>query len=413
MRPVKSDSAACTHLRYKINTLTFLEIIKYYFDMYKRLLQLPSTPKRSFFLWGPRQTGKTSLLEHVYPKSPFISLLLNEELTALSARPGLLRERVRELNSKFIIIDEVQKVPQLLDEVHYMIEKDKVIFGLCGSSARKLKRSHSNLLGGRALRFELFGLTSAELGEAFDLEKYLNRGGLPAIHDDDNYRSILRAYCADYLKEEIFDEGLIRKLAPFSRFLEFAALSDTEILSFESFARDVGVSGPTIRSYFEILSDTLIGRYLPAYTRRPKRKVSAQPKFYFFDVGVVNHLAQRGDLRPRSELFGKAFENWVHNELTAYISYSSLNETLSYWKVHQGPEVDFVIGHMKVAIEAKASDHIHTDHLKGLREIKKDYPEIKKRFVVSLETKSRRLDEGIVILSVNDFTSRLWSGKLF
>jgi predicted AAA+ superfamily ATPase len=380
--------------------------------MYQRYLSLPKSPKRSFFLWGPRQTGKTSLLEQCYPKAPFISLLLNEELLAFKARPGLLRERARELKAKFIIIDEVQKVPELLDEVHYIIEKDRIQFGLCGSSARKLKRSHGNLLGGRALRFEMFGLTSVELGDAFNLERLLNRGWLPAIYDDDDYRSLLRSYCADYLKEEIFDEGLVRKLTPFSQFLEYAALSDTEVLNFESFARDVGVSAPTIRSYFEILNDTLIGRFLPSYTRRPKRKVVAQPKFYFFDVGIVNHLAQRGSLKPKSELFGKAFESWIHHELSSYLSYSGKSETLSYWKVHQGPEVDFVIGHMKIGIEAKATAKVHSDHLKGLREVKKDHPEMIARYVVSLETHSRKLDDGITVLSVRDFTARLWAGKL-
>lgn len=381
--------------------------------MYDRQLHLPQPPKRSFFLWGPRQVGKTSLLERTYPETPFISLLLSQELTEFKTRPGRLRERVKALKSRFIIIDEVQKVPELLDEIHYMIEKERVIFGLCGSSARKLKRSHGNLLGGRALRFELFGLTSSELGAAFDLVRALNHGTLPSIYDDDAPGPLLRAYCSDYLKEEVFDEGLVRKLSPFSQFLEFAALGDTEILSFESFARDVGVSAPTIRSYFEILNDTLVGSFLPSYTRRPKRKVVAQPKFYFADVGVVNHLAQRGVLQPRSELFGKAFENWVHHELRSYISYSGRTESLSYWKVHQGPEVDFVVGLMKAAIEVKATSNVHSEHLKGLREIKKDYPEIRGRFVVSLEAHTRQTDDEITILNVTDFTTRLWTGELF
>ena len=380
--------------------------------MYSRALRLPAPPKRSFFLWGPRQAGKTSLLEKTYPDAPLISLLLNEELTAFRTRPGLLRERIRSLNTRFLIIDEVQKVPELLDEIHYLIEKERMIFGLCGSSVRKLKKSHGNLLGGRALRFELFGLTAQELGGAFDLERLLNRGTLPAIYDDDEYRALLKAYCSDYLKEEIFDEGLVRKLAPFSQFLEFAALGDTEVLSFESFARDVGVSAPTIRSYFEILNDTLVGQFLPSYTRRPKRKIVAQPKFYFSDVGVVNHLAQRGELRSRSELFGKAFENWVHHELRSYLSYTGRSETLSYWKVHQGPEVDFIVGLMKVGLEAKASFQIHSEHLKGLRELKNDYPEIQSRWVVSLEPHSRKTDDEITVLSVADFIRRLWGGEI-
>jgi len=381
--------------------------------MYERAIALPPAGKRTFFLWGPRQTGKTSLLERTYPDAPFVSLLRSQELTELRSRPGRLRERVLDSKARFVVIDEVQKVPELLDEIHYIIEKDRVAFGLCGSSARKLKRSHANLLGGRAVRHELFGMTSHELGSDFDIVTILNRGTLPAIYGDADHGPLLRAYCADYLKEEIFDEGLVRKLAPFSHFLEFAALGDSEILSLESFARDVGVSGPTIKSYFEILCDTLVGNLLPAYTLRPKRKIVRAPKFYFFDVGVVNHFAQRGTLKPRSELFGKAFENWIHHELRAYLSYSGRGEGLSFWKVHQGPEVDFIVGKMIAAIEAKASEQIHADHLKGLRELAKDYPEAKRRYVVSLERHSRRTDDGIGVLSVDDFTKRLWSGALF
>ena len=381
--------------------------------MYKRQINLPKPVNRSFFLWGPRQTGKTSLLEKTYPHDPMISLLMNDELMTFKSKPEQLRERVRSMKSKFIIIDEVQKVPELLNEIHYMIEKDKIHFGLCGSSARKLKKSHGNLLGGRALRFELYGLTSAELREDFNLDQILNRGTLPAIYLSDDYQQLLKSYCADYLKEEIFNEGLVRNLSPFSKFLDFAALSDTEILSYETFARDVGVSGPTIRSYFEILSDTLIGSFLPSYTLKPKRKVVAQPKFYFSDVGTVNYLSQRGLLQRKSELFGKAFENWIHHEIKAYVSYKNLNLNLSYWMIHNGPEVDFIIGPMKYAIEAKASSSIHADHLKGLRELKNDYPQVLKRWIVCLEKHSRTTDDGIEVLSIDDFIKKLWAGKLF
>lgn len=381
--------------------------------MIKRQLILPQKPDRSFFLWGPRQVGKTSLLENTYPDATFISLLLNKELTELKLRPESLRERIHASGAKFLIIDEVQKAPELLDEIHYLIEKEKIVFGLCGSSARKLKKSHANLLGGRALRFELMGLTSKELGDEFDLLKILNRGTLPAIYLSGTPSSLLKSYCADYLKEEVFDEGLVRKLKPFSQFLEFAALGDTEIVSFESFGRDVGASGPTIRSYFEILSDTLLGRFLPPYSRRPKRKVVLSPKFYFSDVGVVNHLAQRGEIKPRSELFGKALENWVHHELRAYIEYTGKNDSLSFWKVQKGPEVDFIVGHMKAAIEVKGSERIHTDHLRGLRDLAKDYPEIQNRFVVSMESQSRKTDDGILILSIQDFINKLWKGDMF
>jgi predicted AAA+ superfamily ATPase len=373
---------------------------------------LPKTPETSFFLWGPRQVGKSALLTKLYPGVPTLNLLKSDEFATYQAAPQYLRERVIQHNWRFVIIDEIQKVPQLLDEVHYLIEERKVVFGLCGSSARKVRANHANLLGGRALRYEMLGLTSQEIGQNFDLQRILNRGYLPAIYDSDQYRLLLRSYCADYLKEEIFSEGLVRKLQPFSRFLEIAALGDTEIISFETIARDCGVSAPTVKSYFEILSDTLLGRYLPAYAIKPKRRQSLSPKFYFGDVGVVNYLAQRSEVLPKSDSFGKAFENWIHHEIAAWLEYRQRAEQLSYWRLTTGVEVDFIIGHMNCAIEAKASATIHSDHLKGLRELVEDYPEVGRRIVISLEPVSRRTSDGIEVLSVADFLDQLWTNQL-
>lgn len=374
---------------------------------------MPQNPKESFFLWGPRQVGKSSLLRRLYPNAFWIDLLRNSEFFAYSSRPDYLRSVLLEKKPKLVIIDEVQKVPSLLDDIHSIIEESKIVFGLCGSSARKLKRGQANLLGGRALRNELFGLVSSELGKDFDLLTMLNSGYLPAIYNSENSQRKLEAYCSDYLKEEILNEGLVRRLPPFSRFLELATLSDTEIVSFKSFARDVGVSEPTISSYFDILSDTLIGTYLPAYTLRPKRRIKKTPKFYFFDVGVVNFLAQRGKIQPRSELFGKAFENWVHHELRAYLSYMHRPEKLSYWALSTSTEVDFIIGNMLTAIEVKSSSRIHSEHLKGLRELKVDHPNVKKRFVVCTESTARQTEDGIRILPYMDFCQKLWAGELF
>jgi predicted AAA+ superfamily ATPase len=341
-----------------------------------------------------------------------VNLLKSEEFAAYQARPQLLRERVLQNNWKFVIIDEIQKVSQLLDEIHYLIEEHGIVFAMCGSSARKVRANHANLLGGRALRFEMVGLVSSELGAKFNLERILNRGYLPSIYDADEFAQLLRSYCADYLKEEIFAEGLVRKLQPFSRFLEMAALGDTEVISFGTIARDCGVSAPTVKSYFEILTDTLLGRYLPAYSLRPKRRQTLSPKFYFSDVGVVNHLAQRGSILPRSAAFGKAFENWVHHELCAWAEYRQRPEQLTYWRLSTGIEVDFILGHMSCAIEAKASEKIHGDHLKGLRELLEDYPEVKRRLIVSLEPISRVTEDGIEILSVIDFIEHLWADKI-
>jgi predicted AAA+ superfamily ATPase len=380
--------------------------------MYIRALKLPVEPNRSFFLWGPRQVGKTSLLRRMYPDSVQINLLKNEEFASYQAHPQLLRERILQNKWKFVVVDEIQKVPQLLDEVHYMIEEHKTVFALCGSSARKVRANHANLLGGRALRFQMFGLVSKELEKDFDLAKLLNRGYLPAIYNSDEFIQLQRSYCADYLKEEIFAEGLVRKLPIFSRFLEISALGDTEIVAFESIARDCGVSAPTVKSHYQILCDTLMGNFLAPYAIRPKRRQVLSPKFYFSDVGVVNHLAQRGNLTPKSELFGKAFENWVHHEISTWLEYRQRPEQLTYWALSTGIEVDFVIGHMACAIEAKSSAKIHQDHLKGLREIKEDYPEIKRRIVVCLEPVSRLTSDGIEIMSVNDFITALWNDEI-
>jgi len=380
--------------------------------LYHRGLRLPKTPKRTFFLWGPRQVGKTSILRLLYKNLPQINLLKSEEFAAYHVRPELLRERALQNKWSLVVIDEIQKVPQLLDEVHYLMEEHKIIFIMCGSSARKVKATHANLLGGRALRFEMFGLVSFELGEKFNLEQILIRGYIPSIYDSDEYRLLLKSYCADYLKEEIFAEGLVRKLAPFSRFLEIAALRDTQVVSYETIARDCGVSAPTVKSYFEILSDTLLGRFLPAYALRPKRRQTLSPKFYFADVGIVNHLAQRGSVAPKSTDFGLAFENWVHHELCAWLEYHQRSEQLTYWQLTTGVEVDFIIGPMKCAIEAKSSDRINSDHMKGLKELQVDYPEVGRRLIVSREPISRRTKDGIEVLSVADFVKQLWSDQI-
>jgi predicted AAA+ superfamily ATPase len=380
--------------------------------MYQRELKIPAKPNRSFFIWGPRQTGKSSLLKWTYAKAVVIELLKSEEFAAYQTRPQLLRERALQNKWQFVVIDEIQKVPQLLDEVHYLIESAGIVFALCGSSARKVRSVHANLLGGRALRHELFGLVSKELGAAFDLEKILQRGYLPPFYDSEDFEQLHRSYCADYLKEEIFAEGLVRALEPFNRFLEMAALSDTETTSFETIARDCGVSSPTVKSYYTILVDTLIGRFLPPYAIKPKRRQVLSSKFYFFDVGIVNHLAQRGAIKPKSALYGKAFENWVHHELTAWLEYHRRSEQLTFWRLSSGIEVDFIIGHMKCAIEAKASDRVHSDHTKGLRELIEDYPDVGRRIIVSLEPVSRRTSEGIEVMSVSDFITELWNDRI-
>jgi predicted AAA+ superfamily ATPase len=380
--------------------------------MIQRRLLLPIVPTQSFFLWGPRQTGKSSLLKQLYPDALWLDLLKTNDFLRYTSQPFLLREEVQAATPRLVIIDEVQKVPLLLDEVHWLIENIATVFGLCGSSARKVRRGHANLLGGRAVRYELYGLVSAELGPDFDLLRMLNHGALPRHYLSNAPRPLLRAYINDYLKEEIANEGVVRNLPAFANFLSSAVLSDTELLNYSAIARDCGISGPAVREYFQILVDTLLGRYLPAYTKRPKRRVIQAAKFYFADVGVVNQLAKRGRLAPGTELFGKALENWLCHELTAHAAYSELYYDLSYWRLASGIEVDFILGDMECAIEAKGTVNITSQHLQGLRELQRDYPRVKRRIVVCLAPRARRTEDGIDILPVANFLSQLWAGMI-
>lgn len=382
--------------------------------MISRRLLLPPPAEETFFLWGSRQTGKTTLLREHYPRAFWVDLLKAEEYRSYLERPELLREELSSYATPpFVVVDEVQKVPGLFDEVQWLHENRGVRFALCGSSARKVRRGHANLLGGRAIRYELQGLVSAELGDDWRLERMLNHGYLPSIYLASNPKKRLNAYVADYLKEEIAAEGVVRNLPVFSGFLNLASLSDTELVNYSTIARDCGVSSQTIKEYFTILEDTLLGKWLPAYRKRPKRRVISSPKFYFSDVGVVNFLAKRGTLEPGSELYGKAFENWCFHELSAYNLYSDSFAELSYWRLASGYEVDFIVNDLAIAIEAKAVAKITSDHLKGLRALKQDQNAVGRAIVVCLAPKPRRTDDGIEIMPARDFCQALWAGEMF
>lgn len=380
---------------------------------YNRLISLNKNPDRSFFLWGSRQTGKSTLLKDLYPNAYYVDLLKSDVFAQFTRQPGLLREI--ESKSPLVIIDEVQKIPELLDEVHWCIENQGRVFGLCGSSARRVKRGHANLLGGRALRYELYGLSAAEIGHDFDLTRMLNRGYLPSHYnsDDQNLKRLMLSYVGDYLREEIASEGLVRNLTMFSDFLEMAALSDSETINFSSFGRDLGVSAHTAKEYFNILVDTLIAWYLPLFRQRPKRKAAASTKFYFSDVGIVNILAKRGGIEAGSELFGKAFENWIAHELRCYNQYQDRFHELSYWRSPSGDEVDFVVGDCFCAIEAKGVTRVRDEHFRGLRAIAGEHPKIKQRILVIYEGPSLVKSDGIRVLNYRDFIRELWQGNLF
>ncbi|MBM4383528.1 MAG: ATP-binding protein [Deltaproteobacteria bacterium] len=384
--------------------------------MFKRSLPLPAPGTETFFLWGPRQTGKSTLLAEAYPDAIRVDLLRADDFRRYLERPELLRAELAALagtKRPQVVIDEVQKVPALLDEAHWLHENAGVRFALCGSSARRVKRGQANLLGGRAVRYELHGLTAGEIGREFDLTRALNHGYLPRIYLAERPQRLLAAYVGDYLKEEIAGEGLVRNLPVFSEFLSIAALSDTELVNFTNIARECGVSSTAVKGYFSILEDTLLWRWLPAYRKRPKRRVIGAPKLYFADVGVVNQLARRGRLEPGAQLYGKAFENWVFHELCAHNAYSEAFAQLSYWRLASGIEVDFIVNDMALAIEAKATRKATSDHLRGLRELAKDQPRVKQRALVCLEAKAYETDDGIWVLPAKEFVARLAAGDLF
>ena len=379
--------------------------------MYKRKQNLLNRGKESCFLWGARQTGKSTLLKELFPDSPYYDLLLSDQYMRLQSQPSLLRQELlaSTAHDKPVIVDEVQKIPILLDEIQWLIVNHQMQFILCGSSARKLKRGGGNLLGGRALRYELFPLVYPEIPD-FDLPRALNNGLLPRHYMADNARPMIETYVGDYLKEEIAAEALTRNIPAFSRFLEAAAFSNGEVLNYQNIASECGVSVPTVKQYFQILEDTLIARMLPAFLKRPKRRTIHAPKFYFFDVGVANFLLKRGPVVIRSEVFGRAFEHYIYQELVAHSNYSGAKYSLAYWRTASQLEVDFVLGDHHTVIEVKGTDHVVPNHLRGITAFREEYT-TKQSIVVSMDPRPRVLAD-ITILPWNIFLERLWAGEI-
>ena len=379
-----------------------------------RSLEIALPKGQSAFLWGPRKTGKTTFLKTAFPDSTVYDLLQTDLLLEYTKRPSLLRERLLAAEPKRlkepIIIDEVQKVPQLLDEIHWLIENKGLRFILCGSSARKLKRGKANLLGGRAWRYEMRPLISAELGE-LDLLKALNRGMLPAHYLQEEYRKSLRAYVRDYLKEEVFDEGLTRNIPAFSRFFDAVGYSHGELTNYANIARDCGVDAKTVKEYYQILVDTLLGTMIEPFSRRQDRQViSKAGKFYLFDVGVAGAIIQRRIPQEKGEQFGKAFEHFILMEILAHRSYRMLDYDLNFWRTKSGLEVDFILGRGEVAIEVKGSSRIDSSDLRPLKAFIQEYRPAK-AFVVCNE-RLPRVHEGIRILPWREFLKMLWEGTV-
>jgi predicted AAA+ superfamily ATPase len=324
-------------------------------------------------------------------------------------QPSLIGEGLTSPN-QIVVIDEIQKMPSLLDEVHRQIESQKIRFLLTGSSARKLKRGAANLLAGRAWTAEMFPLNSQEIPD-FNLLQYLNRGGLPHIYPSDDYREELNQYVSVYLKEEIQAESLTRNLPAFVRFLDTLGLANGEEIHFQNIANDSGVSPRTVENYISVLEDTLVGFKLEPFTKTRLRKAITRAKFYFFDVGVSNHLARRGEVLSHSKAFGSCFEQFIICEIRAYLSYRRLREPLQYWRSTSQFEVDCIVG-TKLAVEMKSTDLANPKHLKGLRALKEENL-IDRYMLVSLDPSRRKTDDGIEIIPWQDFLGDLWSDRLF
>ncbi len=387
-------------------------------SMIQRYYQLNSELEGSAFLFGARQTGKSTFLEEQFKDAIYFDLLDAETRRRFSAKPELLFEMLKDKEEgSVVIIDEIPEVPQLLNEVHRLIQKRRLRFVLCGSSARKLKRKGYNTLGGRAWPCYFYPFVSAELPN-LDLDKALLYGMLPPHYLSKRPRTLLAGYIDVYLREEIKEEALVRNLEAFQHFLEAAAISNSEVINYNSIASDCGVSAKTVREYFSILEDTLIGYIIPAYTKSIKRKVVQAPKFYFFDVGVYNYLMRRTSLAPGSAEYGHCFEHFIIQELQAYIGYTHNERKLSYWRTYNGKEIDAVIGEAEISIEIKSTEEVQNKHLTNFKDFCAEFPSCR-CIVVSRDKFNRRIDNvagtgsSVECLYIFDFLRILWDGNLF
>lgn len=373
-----------------------------------RYLNLNQTlASKSCFLFGPRQTGKSWIIQNQLRADRVYDLLDSETYLRLTQNPARLEAELQP-GDKIVVIDEIQKIPQLLNQVHRIIEKHRVHFLLTGSSARKLRRGGVNLLGGRARSRTLHPFSWVELGEHFKLERALNTGLLPSIYFSDAPREDLKSYAGDYLSHEVAAEGIVRNISAFSRFLEVAALCNGKIINYSNIANDAQVPRRTVQEYFQILQDTLLAFEIPAWKSTVKRKPITTSKFYFFDVGIVQYFQHRTHVHPGSPEYGEAFETYMAHELMTFADYHQIDR-LNYWRSQSGYEVDFILED-EVAVEIKAKRNVTERDLQGLRALQEEKL-LKKYLVVSLETQSWT-QGGIHVMPWKQFMEALWGGKL-
>ncbi len=361
--------------------------------------------KKSHFLLGPRQTGKTFLIRHTLKNARLYDLLDPSIYLALSRHPGRISEELTE-QDRIVVIDEIQHLPELLNEAHRLIEMRGVRFLLTGSSARKLRRGGVNLLGGRARTKYLHPLTYKELNKHFNLFQAIERGLIPSVYFSDDPRADLEAYAGSYLQQEIMAEGATRNVPAFSRFLRTAAFCNATIVNFTKVASDAQVARTTVYEYFDILKDTLILYELPAWKKSKKRKPLSSSKYYFFDTGVAGILQER-KFRAGTPEFGEAFETYLMHELQSHSDYIS-GERLSYWRSTTGFEVDFIIGD-HTAVEVKAKENLSADDFRSLRMLAEE-KKMKRHICVSMEPRARKVGD-IRILPYAEFLDALWGGE--
>ena len=371
---------------------------------FKRTLNLQAlTEQKSHFLLGPRSTGKSLWIAKSLTPALSLNLLEQDLLKALLIRPSELRERVEAQGLKpgqLVVIDEIQKAPALLDEAHNLIESRGLRFLLTGSSARKLKRGAPNLLGGRAWMASFFPLTWKEIGNHFDLAKYLNFGGLPQVYTSPFPEKEIKNYIDLYVREEIQQEGFVRNLSQFHTFFETVGLLNGQELNYDGWASDTGIPRKTLQNYVELLKDTLMAFELPAFTKTKKRKAISRSKLYFFDVGVANALSQRPSIRPSQKEFGPAFEHFIIQECRAQHSYLEKKEQLTYWRSYSKKEVDLCLG-TEWALEIKGKKRITSQDLKNLKALREE--DLFQHYgVVSLE-KHKRVMDGMTVWPWEEF----------